>query len=184
MEKSKLEGFLARLEELDRQLSDESEHMEFMTELNDILNGLTKEVQLDVTKKTISAKLKFINKSNNPDPSFEKEGDNGFDIRASLKTNVLIRQGQSGVIPTGLYFEVDKGMEIQLRSKRGIAIGYKVFVLNSPDAIDTNNREEVHIILANFGNYDFSVENGDIIAQGVVCPVYGEGNLMLEKSSD
>ena len=183
MEKNKLEEFLARLEELDKQISDESEHAEFLTELNDILNGLSKEVQLDITKKTISAKLKFVNKSNNPDPMFDIKGSSGFDIRAFLQGNyeVHIESGEFAVIPTGLYFEVDKGLEVQIKSIRGVAIGWNVVVLNSPDTISSQYREEIQIILVNLGKQKFTIRNGDMIAQGVVCPVYGEGNLILEK---
>lgn len=42
-------------------------------------------------------------------------------------------------------------------------------------------RGEIKIILANFGDEQFKVKNGDRIAQGVVCPVYGEGRLNMNK---
>jgi dUTPase len=42
-------------------------------------------------------------------------------------------------------------------------------------------RGEVMIILANFNGGPQVIRNGDRIAQAVVCPVYGEGNLNLIK---
>jgi dUTP pyrophosphatase len=54
-------------------------------------------------------------------------------------------------------------------------------VLNSPGTVDSGFRGEVEIILANFGEFALTVKNGDRIAQGVVCPVYGEEYLRLKK---
>lgn len=42
-------------------------------------------------------------------------------------------------------------------------------------------RGEIKIILANFDSIPHTIRHGDRIAQGVVCPVYGEGNLNLVK---
>lgn len=181
MEKSDLEDYLKRLEELDNQLSDESDPMPLVSELNKILNGLSSDIQFDVAKKTTMAKLKFVNKSNNPDPTFAHEGDSGFDLRANLSKDQIIDSGKVVLIPTGLYFEVDKGLEIQIRSRSGIALKSHMFVLNTPGTVDSHYRGEVQIILANLDETSHTIKNGDRIAQGVVCPVYGEGNLTFEK---
>jgi dUTPase len=45
-------------------------------------------------------------------------------------------------------------------------------------------RGEIKIILANFDKIPHTIKHGDRIAQGVVCPVYGEGNLTLEKVNE
>ena len=39
----------------------------------------------------------------------------------------------------------------------------------------------IKIILANLGEFPLTVQNGDRIAQAVVCPVYGEGKLDMIK---
>ena len=46
-----------------------------------------------------------------------------------------------------------------------------VTVLNSPGTIDSDYRGELKIILANFGQDDFTVNSGDRIAQIVISPV-------------
>ena len=186
MDKDKkiLEEYLHKLQQLETGINDDTDDVELLTELNKIVDELTKETQAGIVMDSIGAKLKFINESDNPDPSFAKEGDSGFDIRAFVPFDVQILIGKIKVIPTGLYFEVEKGLEVQIRSRSGLSANKGVMVLNSPGTIDSGYRGEIKIILSNFGEFAITVKSGDRIAQGVVCPVYGEGKLTLEKVVD
>jgi dUTP pyrophosphatase len=181
MEKSNLEEQLKRLEELDSQISESTDPDELMKEVNKVINHISEDVQLELKEHALNATLKFINKSNNPDPKFAHEGDSGFDIRAFINKDVLINEGQAKLIPTGLYFEVNKGLEVQIRTRSGMAVNSNMWVLNSPGTVDAHYRGEIKIILGNFSGEPRMIRNGDRIAQGVVCPVYGEGNLNLIK---
>jgi len=182
MEKNNnLQSYLKKLEQIELDLNDDSDPDEIMKQVNDVLNNISKDIQLEVKEHALTATLKFINKSNNPDPMFAHEGDSGFDLRASLKKDYTINEGHIGIIPTGLYFEVNKGLEIQVRTRRGMAAERHLMVLNSPGTINSNCREEIQVILANFSDIPRTIRNGDNIAQGVVCPVYGEGNLNIIK---
>lgn len=176
-----LEGYLRKLKDLEDRINDGEDDTGLITEVNDIIEGLTRESQKGVVKESIGAKLKFINESDNPDPDFSKEGDSGFDIRAFVPFEVKLPVGKVKLIPTGLYFEVDKGLEVQVRSRSGLAANKGIMVLNSPGTVDSGYRGEIKIILANLGEFPLTVKSGDRIAQGVVCPVYGEGNLELIK---
>lgn len=75
------------------------------------------------------------------------------------------------MIPTGLSFEIPSGYEIQVRPRSGLALKNGVTVLNSPGTIDSDYRGELKIILANFGQDDFTVNSGDRIAQIVISTV-------------
>lgn len=174
-----LENYLKRLKELDTQIDGDSNENELLTELNKIITGISKEMNVDGVKSELTPELRFVNKSTNPDPAFAYEGDSGFDLRANLKEEITINEGRVKVIPTGLYFEVKKGLEIQVRSRSGLAANNTMWVLNSPGTVDSGYREEVKVILANFSDIPRTIRHGDRIAQGVVCPVYGEGNLTL-----
>ncbi len=81
------------------------------------------------------------------------------------------------MIPTGLYFEIPEGYEIQVRPRSGLAAKNGVTVLNTPGTIDSDYRGEMKIILINLGTEDFSVNNGDRIAQIIVAPVI-QGNFV------
>jgi dUTP pyrophosphatase len=181
MERSDFEKYLRQLEDLDKQIGDDSDPEPLIDELNKVLNGLSSEIKLDTAKKALSATLTFINTSNNPDPVFDHEGDSGFNIRASLNRDILIDIGRSQVIPTGLYFEVDKGLEVQIRPNSELSENSNMMILNSPITVDSSYRGEVKIILGNFDTIPHTIRNGNKIAQGVVCPVYGEGNLNFVK---
>jgi dUTP pyrophosphatase len=158
--------------------------------MNDILSHLPQQqtIQQPIVKtENPSALLSglilhFINKSTNPDPKFEHDGDSGFDLRANLEQPVIIPVGKMKCIPTGLYFEVSKGYEIQERSRSGLARDKQVFVINQPATIDSCNRGEIFVMLINLGENDIQITHGDRIAQGVVCPVVGSGLLTLMKT--
>lgn len=123
--------------------------------------------------------LHCVNKSNNPSPRFEKFGDSGFDLRANLDKPIIIKTMTMEVIPTGLFFEVENGYEIQIRSRSGLARRNQVFVMNQPGTVDSGYRGEIMVMLFNLGKNDIQINHGDRIAQGVVCPVIGSGKLTI-----
>ena len=98
-------------------------------------------------------------------------GSSGCDIAAAVETDVVLAPSARALVPTGFCFEIPKGLEVQVRSRSGLAIKHGVFVLNSPGTIDSDYRGEVKVILANSGNAPFTIKRGDRIAQVVVSPV-------------
>ncbi|MDE5898726.1 MAG: dUTP diphosphatase [Treponemataceae bacterium] len=104
-------------------------------------------------------------------PEYESLGAAGADIRASLDEPMVLQPGCTGVVPTGLFFSIPNGYEVQVRPRSGIAAKNGVTVLNSPGTIDSDYRGEVKVLLINLGNQPFAINNGDRIAQIVVAPV-------------
>ncbi len=98
-------------------------------------------------------------------PKYATDGAAGFDFHAL--ESCIIKSGSHALIRTGLCMEIEKGYEIQVRSRSGLALKHKVVVLNSPGTIDSDYRGELQVILANFGD-DFEIKKGDRIAQGIV----------------
>ncbi|KIA76099.1 dUTP diphosphatase [Parachlamydia acanthamoebae] len=95
----------------------------------------------------------------------------GADVRAYLKEDVILSPGSSARIPTGIYFEIPQGFEIQVRPRSGLAANHQITVLNTPGTIDADYRGELQIILINHGKESFIVTNGMRIAQIVLSPV-------------
>lgn len=95
----------------------------------------------------------------------------GMDIVAAVKEKVILKPGETKLIPTGLKIAVPNGYEAQVRPRSGLALKKNIGVLNSPGTIDSDYRGEVGIILTNFGKEDFEVNRGDRIAQMVIAPV-------------
>ena len=162
----------------------------FDDEMKSELDSILKQTQnmmgdWDYEPDSMSIKLKvsFINKSNNPDPTYEKEGDSGFDIRAFIDEPIEIEPGCRILIKTGLYFEIPYGYELQVRSRSGLALNNGVVVLNSPGTVDSGYRGEIGVILHNTDKLNpFYVHNGDRIAQGVIAAVQTMGKTKFIKT--
>ena len=90
---------------------------------------------------------------------------------AFLEKPVTIECGKTAMIPTGLFFEIPEGYEVQVRPRSGLAAKNGVTVLNTPGTIDSDYRGEICVILINLGNQAFTVNNGDRIAQMLAAPV-------------
>jgi len=130
--------------------------------------GLTNE-NIGVNLNTI--KLNFVNKSTNPNPEYATDGSSGFDLRANLETPYTLEAGKFATIPTGLFFEIPKHFEIQIRARSSLAIKHGVTVLNGVGTIDSDYTGEIGVILINHGKDNFVINHGDRIAQGVLSSV-------------
>jgi dUTP pyrophosphatase len=151
-------------------------------DINKTLESLNTEIMSAQEKEYSHIPIKFINKSTNEDPKFAYEGDSGFDLRADIEGPITLKPGERTLIPTGLYFELVKGLELQVRPRSGLAIKNGITVLNSPGTVDSHYRGEVKIPLINLGQEPFNISKGDRIAQAVIAPVYGEGKIKLNKT--
>lgn len=114
--------------------------------------------------------FKIVNKSKHPLPSYETENSAGMDLRANLpEGDVVIEPNERKLIPTGLYMALPEGFEGQVRPRSGLALKHGVTVLNAPGTVDADYRGEVGVILINLGSEDFTVKDGDRIAQMVIA---------------
>ena len=72
------------------------------------------------------------------------------------------------LVPSGLFIELPVGFEAQIRPRSGLALKHGISILNSPGTIDADYRGEIKILLINFSDTDFEINNGDRIAQMVI----------------
>ena len=104
-------------------------------------------------------------------PEYKTSGAAGADLCALLDAPLTIAAGSFAMVPTGLFFEIPEGYEVQVRPRSGLAAKNGVTVLNTPGTIDSDYRGEIKVILINLGSADFTINSGDRIAQMVVAPV-------------
>ena len=71
-------------------------------------------------------------------PSYKTDGAAGADVCALLKEPVTILPGAFEMLPTGLFFEIPQGYEIQVRPRSGLAAKNGITVLNTPGTIAVN----------------------------------------------
>ena len=113
--------------------------------------------------------IKIVNKSNNPLPAYETIGSAGMDLRAFTDSDITLMPGDRKLIPTGIFIELADGYEAQIRPRSGMAFKHGITLPNSPATIDSDYRGEVKVALINLSQEDFTIKNGDRIAQMVIA---------------
>ena len=114
-------------------------------------------------------KINIINKSSHDLPSYETIASAGMDLRAHIEQDIILKPLERSIVPTGLYMALPLGYEAQVRPRSGLAAKYGLTVLNSPGTIDADYRGEIGVILVNLSNADFTIKNGERVAQMVIA---------------
>ena len=109
--------------------------------------------------------VRLINKSKNTIPEYQTAESAGVDICANIENEITIGPMQRHLIPTGLFLEIPKGYEAQVRPRSGLALKKGLTVLNSPGTIDSDYRGEVGVILINLSDQEVIIKPADRIAQ-------------------
>jgi len=130
-------------------------------------------------------------------PEYKSLFASGFDL-ASVKT-VTIAPGFTGLVPTGLAFEIDDGyqdvvfgnppsvkifIELQIRPRSGLSVTTGLIIGNAPGTIDYDYRGEIYIIVKNVGRFHEIINKGDRIAQGVLNTVIQMPIEVVDELSD
>jgi dUTP pyrophosphatase len=118
----------------------------------------------------MSMKIRIKNTSSHAAPEYATAHSAGMDLRASLTEEVTLQPLERRLIPTGLFFEIPEGYEVQIRPRSGLAFKNGVTVLNAPGTIDADYRGEIGVLLVNLSNEPFVVKDGERVAQMVVAP--------------
>jgi len=114
-------------------------------------------------------KINIINKSNHDLPEYETIASAGMDLRANLSEARILKPLERTIVGTGLFLELPIGTEAQVRPRSGLAAKKGITVLNAPGTIDADYRGEIGVILVNISNEDFTIQNGERIAQLVIA---------------
>ena len=115
--------------------------------------------------------VKIINHSKNELPAYATPSASGLDLRAHILKPTVLHPLQKTLVSTGLHIALPKGFEAQIRPRSSLALKHGITVLNSPGTLDADYRGEIKILLINFGDQLFEINNGDRIAQLVVSRV-------------
>jgi len=113
--------------------------------------------------------VKIINKSSHPLPSYQTSQSAGMDLRANNPEPIVLKPLMRAIVPTGLFIELPEGHEAQIRPRSGLAAKKGIGLVNSPGTIDADYRGEIGVIVVNLSNEDFTIENGERIAQMVIA---------------
>lgn len=113
--------------------------------------------------------IKVINKSKHDLPKYQTELSAGMDLYANIDEPITLKSLERTLVKTGLFLSLPKGYEAQVRPRSGLAFKNGITVLNTPGTIDADYRGEIGVILVNLSADDFTINDGDRIAQLVIA---------------
>ena len=113
--------------------------------------------------------IKVINKSKHDLPKYQTELSAGMDLYANIDEPITLKPLERTLVKTGLFISLPKGYEAQIRPRSGLTFKNGITVLNTPGTIDADYRGEIGVILVNLSSQDFTINDGDRIAQMVIA---------------
>ena len=113
--------------------------------------------------------IRVVNQSKHELPQYATELSAGLDLRANIDSPIELKPLDRILVATGLFIELHKGYEAQIRPRSGLAFKHGITVLNSPGTIDADYRGEIKVLLVNLSNTPFIINDGERIAQMVIA---------------
>lgn len=105
-------------------------------------------------------------------PTRATEGSAGLDLYACIDEPILLKRGETAVIPTGIAIGLDDArFAAFIHSRSGLAVKHGIGLLNSVGVIDSDYRGEVHVGVINQIEEPYEIQPFERIAQMVIKPV-------------
>ncbi|MEY8204382.1 MAG: dUTP diphosphatase [Bermanella sp.] len=107
-----------------------------------------------------------------PLPHYGTAGSAGLDLRACLEDTLVLKPGETKLIPTGLsiYIE-DQGLAAMILPRSGLGHKHGIVLGNLVGLIDSDYQGELMVSCWNRGEHAFTMEVGERIAQLIIVPV-------------
>ena len=114
-------------------------------------------------------KIKIVSKSGRT-PIYGTSQSAGFDLPAYLpEGSIVLEKGKRMLVPTGIFIELPCGYDAQVRARSGLAIKNGIGLVNGIGTVDADYRGELKVPMINWGDEDFTINDGDRIAQVVIA---------------
>ena len=108
----------------------------------------------------------------------------GADLYACLEQSVVLKPGQTLLIPTGIGMEIPMGYAGLIYARSGLSTKKGLAPANKVGVIDADYRGEIQVPLYNQSRENQTVEPGERIAQLVITPflkaVFEETDVLQE----
>ncbi len=107
-----------------------------------------------------------------PLPEYATEGAAGMDLRACMDETLIIKAGETQLIPTGLAIHIgDPSIAATILPRSGLGHKHGIVLGNLVGLIDSDYQGQLYISCWNRSKKDFTIEIADRIAQLVFVPV-------------
>ena len=114
-------------------------------------------------------KVEIVNKSKHELPKYATAGSAGMDIRANIEQPIVLKPLERCLVPTGLHIALPEGYVAKICPRSGLALKKGITVCNAPGVVDADFRGEIGVILINLSSEDFTINDGERIAQMVIA---------------
>ena len=107
-----------------------------------------------------------------PLPDYATSGSAGMDLRACLDKELLLKPGETELIPTGMAIHIgDESLAAIILPRSGLGHKHGIVLGNLVGLIDSDYQGQLFVSCWNRGNTEFSMQPGERIAQLVFVPV-------------
>ena len=107
-----------------------------------------------------------------PLPAYATDGSAGVDLRACVSENVLLRPGQTTLVPTGIAVHMaDPCLAAMILPRSGLGHNNGIVLGNLVGLIDSDYQGQIMVSCWNRGTDAFIIEPGVRLAQMVFVPV-------------
>ena len=105
-------------------------------------------------------------------PAYATPGSAGLDLRACLDAPLVLKPGQTELIPTGLAVHIgDPGLAAVILPRSGLGHKHGIVLGNLVGLIDSDYQGALMVSCWNRGSAEFTVQPMERIAQLVIVPV-------------
>ena len=107
-----------------------------------------------------------------PMPDYATSGSAGIDLRACLDETIILRPGQTELIPTGVAIHIgDESLAAVILPRSGLGHKHGIVLGNLVGLIDSDYQGQLFVSCWNRGHDEFQIEAGERIAQMVFVPI-------------
>ncbi|MFW9079769.1 dUTP diphosphatase [Pseudomonas sp. P2757] len=117
-----------------------------------------------------------------PLPQYATPGSAGLDLRAMLQQDIVIKPGETVLIPTGLSVYIgDPNLAALILPRSGLGHKHGIVLGNLVGLIDSDYQGPLMVSCWNRGQTDFTMTIGERLAQLVLVPVVQAHFEMVEE---
>lgn len=118
-------------------------------------------------------KINMIKKRNNAIiPNRATEGSAGLDLYACIDEDIILKAGESKLVPTGIAVELPTNeMAAFIYARSGLSTKFGVTLANGVGVVDSDYRGEIFVGLINLSTNDYIIKKNERIAQMIIMPI-------------
>jgi dUTP pyrophosphatase len=107
-----------------------------------------------------------------PLPHYATDGSAGLDLRACLEQDLILKPGETELIPSGIAIHIaDPGYAAMILPRSGLGHKHGIVLGNLVGLIDSDYQGQILVSCWNRGSEAFTIAPGERIAQLIIVPV-------------